>query len=211
MDTDEIWNVISRERALTAAALDSLRPEQWRAPTLCAGWTVRELAGHLAYGPRARPADVLVQFALARGSFDRMMDAIARREAARPTADLVADLRAAATSRRLAPGQTVRNALLDILVHTQDMAIPLGLDRPVPAEAAGVAVDDAWRHRHPFHARRRLRGLRLVATDTGWTAGEGATVEGPTWALLLLVTGRYAALDRLAGPGAAHLRQEASA
>jgi uncharacterized protein (TIGR03083 family) len=211
VDTDEMWQVISRERALTADLLESLRPEQWREATLCAGWTVRELAGHLAYGPTARLGDVLVQMARAGGSFNRMVDRTARREATRPTAELVAALRAAAGTRRLTPGQTLPNAVLDILVHTQDVAVPLGIDRPVPAEAARIAAADVWRHRFPFHARRRLRGLSLVATDAGWTAGAGARVEGPISALLLLMTGRYAALDQLTGPGAAQLRQEASA
>jgi hypothetical protein len=81
----------------------------------------------------------------------------------------------------------------------------------MPREAARVAADDVWRHRFPFHARRRLRGLHLSATDISWTAGAGAKVEGPIFALLLLLTGRYAALDRLSGPGLPQLRQKASA
>ena len=57
-----------------------------------------------------------------------------------------------------------------------------------------------------FRARRRLRGLRLAATDTAWAVGEGEVVEGPIEALLLLATGRTAAArDRLAGPVAARL------
>ncbi|KAB2390441.1 maleylpyruvate isomerase family mycothiol-dependent enzyme [Actinomadura montaniterrae] len=206
MDSAEMWRAIRAERAWTADALQSLRPDQWRAPTLCAGWTVRELAGHLGYGPRARLGDVLVQAVRAGGGFDRMIDATARREAAKPPAELVEGLRAAVGSRRLAPSQTIRNALLDILVHAQDLAIPLGLDHPMPVHAARVAADDAWRHRFPFHARRRLHGLHLEATDVSWTAGAGAKVEGPIFALLLLLTGRYAALDLLAGPGLRRLR-----
>ena len=58
----------------------------------------------------------------------------------------------------------------------------------------------------PFWAKRRLRGLRLVATDTTWSAGEGAEVRGPVQALLLLLTGRIeAALPHLDGPGAKQL------
>lgn len=206
MDTTETWRVIAHERGWVAGVLESLRPEQWETPTLCAGWTVRELAGHLTYGPRARLGDVLVQAVRARGGFDRMVDITARREAARPTAELIANMRATVGSQRLAPSQSVHNALLDILVHAQDLAIPLGLDRPMPAEAARLAAADAWRHRFPFHARRRLHGLHLVATDIPWTAGAGAKVEGPIFALLLLVTGRTAALDQLTGPGLARLR-----
>ena len=47
-----------------------------------------------------------------------------------------------------------------------------------------------------------MAGFRLVATDTLWTAGEGEQVVcGPIEALLLLLTGRPAALARLSGAG----------
>ncbi len=53
----------------------------------------------------------------------------------------------------------------------------------------------------PFWARRRLRGLRLTAVDTTWTVGDGADVRGPIAAMLLLLTGRPAALPQLTGDG----------
>jgi hypothetical protein len=56
-----------------------------------------------------------------------------------------------------------------------------------------------------FRARSRLRGLRLVATDTDWSAGAGEPVEGPIAALLMLLTGRSALLGQLSGKGAARL------
>ena len=52
-----------------------------------------------------------------------------------------------------------------------------------------------------WRARTRLRGVQLVATDVDWSVGAGPAVEGPVEALLLLLTGRAAALDRLSGPG----------
>lgn len=48
--------------------------------------------------------------------------------------------------------------------------------------------------------------LRLQATDTDWAVGEGAQVEGPIAALLLLLTGRRVALAQLSGPGADLIR-----
>jgi hypothetical protein len=57
----------------------------------------------------------------------------------------------------------------------------------------------------PFQARRRLAGYQLIATDTRWRVGSGQPVEGPMAALLLLLTGRPAALTQLSGTGAAEL------
>jgi hypothetical protein len=54
----------------------------------------------------------------------------------------------------------------------------------------------------PFWARRRLRGVRLLATDTDWVVGAGAELRGPISMLLLLMTGRAAAaLPHLSGAG----------
>jgi hypothetical protein len=54
----------------------------------------------------------------------------------------------------------------------------------------------------PLWARRRLRGVRLLATDADWSAGAGVELQGPIRMLLLLLTGRTAtALPHLSGPG----------
>ena len=60
-------------------------------------------------------------------------------------------------------------------------------------------------------APARLAGLELVATDTDWSAGAGARVEGPIQALLLLLTGRTgAAVAALSGPGVPQLASAGS-
>lgn len=194
-----MWRVVQEQRADLAELIGTLTAEQWKHPTLCRGWTMREIAAHLSYGSRARLGSVLFQVVRARGNFDRFVDIVTRQDAARPVKDLLADLQAAAVSRRLAPGQSLTNAMLDALVHGQDIAIPLGIERSMPLEAARVCADDVWRRAFPFRARRRLHGYRLVATDTPWSVGEGAQIEGPIAALLLLITGRSAALDHLTG------------
>lgn len=129
----------------------------------------------------------------------------ARRHAAVPHEQLVTEIRAMAGSRRHAPEITHLEPLLDVLVHGQDIAVPLGRSRPMPVETATTAATRAWTMGRPlsrtFRARERLRGLRLVASDADWSVGEGPRVEGPVEALLLLPTGRTAWTGRLSGPG----------
>jgi hypothetical protein len=98
-----------------------------------------------------------------------------------------------------------RNVLFDILVHGQDIALPLGQSLVMPLDAASAGATRVWGMGWPFWSRRRLRGFRLVATDVEWSAGDGAEVRGPIDALLLLLTGRAVALPRLSGDGAAQL------
>jgi uncharacterized protein (TIGR03083 family) len=208
VDAEHSWQVIEHQRRSLADLLANLTEEQWETPSLCAGWRVRDVAAHLATASQPPSiAGMLVEGARARGRFHTLNHDIAVRYADRPGVDLVAELRAHAASRRLPVVTNYRNTLFDVLVHAQDIALPLGLDHPMPVEAARAGAQRVWAMGWPFWARRRLRSLRLVATDTDWTAGEGAPVEGPVAALLLLLTGRTALLHRLTGPGAAQLRR----
>ncbi|MDX6744486.1 maleylpyruvate isomerase family mycothiol-dependent enzyme [Actinocorallia sp. A-T 12471] len=205
MDDAEIWRHIDAERASLADFLDALTPAQWATPSLCEGWTVREVAAHLTAGPTARLGDVLAGVVRARGNFDRFVDATARRDARKPTAEITATLRASSGSRRLALGQRLSYALLDILIHGQDIARPLGVARPMPLEAARFSTDTVYRMGFPFHARKRLKNVRLVATDIPWTAGQGPEATAPIASLLLLASGRRSAVADLTGPGTALL------
>ena len=205
MDRPQAWQVITRERARLADLLDDLAPAEWERPSLCAGWTVRHVAAHVISSPQATPWALTVALVRARGSFDRCIDEQARRWADRPTGQIVADYRRLHGSRRHPAGTTYFEPLLDVLVHSQDIAVPLGREHPMPTLPARAAADRVWRRSFPFRARRRLRGLRLTATDTDWTVGDGPEVEGTMADLLLVLTGRTATLPRLAGPGVEQL------
>lgn len=209
LSTDQVWEAVDRERAGLADLLEGLSDEQWDTPSLCAGWRVREVAAHLALA-HTGSARAAVEAVRARGSFDTMVRDTALRHALVPRDQLVAELRAMVGSRRRVPGLSPLEPLTDVLVHGQDIALPLRLERPMPVEAAATAATRVWTSPWPlsraFRSRRRLRGLRLVADDVEWQVGDGARVEGPVAALLLVLTGRSAAvLDRLRGDGAALL------
>jgi len=210
MDRDQVWQVIDRERLSLANLLDELSAPEWESPSLCAGWRVRDVAAHLTLS-RMGLFPVVVAAVRARGNFNRMVHDTAVRQARLPAREYAPRLRAMAGSRRKAPGVSHLEPLIDILVHGQDIAIPLGRIRPVPAEAAMAAADRVWPDLFPWRAARKLGGFRFAATDCAWTAGEGPLVEGPIAAILLLLTGRNAALSRLSGPGTAALAIPAGA
>ncbi len=171
-------------------------------PSLCDGWRVCDVAAHLTLGSRTGPVTATVEFLRARGNVNRIIhDTAVRRADAVDQAQVVADLRACAASRRHPPGTSYLDPFADVFVHGQDIARPLGLRRPMPLEAAVVAANRDWTMGFPFHAQRRLAGLRLRATDADWTVGGGPTVEGPIASLLLVLTGRTASLGELSGDG----------
>jgi hypothetical protein len=47
VDNGDVIRRAAADRRQAADLLAGLSPEQWRTPSPCAGWTIRELAGHL--------------------------------------------------------------------------------------------------------------------------------------------------------------------
>jgi uncharacterized protein (TIGR03083 family) len=207
---DATWRYVDSERLGLADLLDDLTDEEWETPSLCARWRIRDVVAHLALAHTgvAQAGRDLVR---ARGRLDVMIRDSAVRHARAPREQLVGQIRRMAGSRRRAPGVSYVEPLIDVLVHGQDIALPLHRMRPIPADAAVIAAQRVWTMPWPlsttFRARSRLSGFELVADDADWSAGRGARVEGPIGALLMLLTGRTACLDRLAGPGAAELQR----
>ena len=89
----------------------------------------------------------------------------------------------------------------EIIVHGEDIRRPLGLTHGSP-EPALLALADSWKRSNLLiGAKRRISGLRLRATDTEWTHGDGPEVAGPLQSLILAMTGRKGALSDLTGDG----------
>ena len=197
MDRDQSWRVIDDHRTRVADLLDQLDDEEWERPSLCEGWQVRDVGAHLSQAATTGLGEALRAAVAARGSFDRMIRETAIARGSRPREQIVADLRGIVGSRKLAPSTVWRDPLLDVLVHAQDIARPLGLRFESPVEAQVETAEWAWRRRFPFFPSRRFRGFRFVADDADWTRGSGTEVRGPVGALLLLSTGRVAGLDDL--------------
>ena len=204
MTRDQVWETIDAQRVAVADLLEGLSADDWQQPSLCAGWTVRDVAAHLTLqqiGPRGAIA-MMIRW---RGSLEQTIrDTARRRASALPTRRIIAEIRATAGSRRHIIGVSYLETLTDILVHGQDIAIPLGGSLTMPPRAAAVAASRvlSMRWPPPLPAAGKVAGFRLTATDTSWAAGEGPEVQGPMGALLLVCAGRLPALPQLAGPGA---------
>ncbi|BEL07555.1 maleylpyruvate isomerase family mycothiol-dependent enzyme [Actinoplanes sichuanensis] len=198
------WPEIHRQRIAVADLLAGLRDDQWAVPSLCAGWTVRDVAGRLTLqqlGLRDL-GDMLRHWK--GGMSPTIQDAARRRAAAWTPERLVADIRDTAPLRRRNLGVTPMETLIDLLVHSQDIAVPLGIDHPMPPEAAASAARRTLTMRFPPPppSVRLMAGVRLTATDLPWTFGDGPEARGPIAALLLIITGRSVVLPQLTGPGA---------
>ncbi|MFD6454884.1 maleylpyruvate isomerase family mycothiol-dependent enzyme [Nocardia sp. NPDC060220] len=195
---DTIWLAVADERTTLVELLRGLPASEWDTASLCQGWRIRDVVAHLVLATRVTVAALLVNLIRARGNTDRLIHDTAVRHADRtPTAELLAELRATIDSRAIPIGTTPVDRLMDLLVHGQDIAVPLGIDRVMPPAPAQLALDRVWTMGAPFHAQNRLAGYSLRATDSSWTAGNGAPITGTAAELLMMVTGRTSPDERV--------------
>jgi uncharacterized protein (TIGR03083 family) len=193
------------ERAEFAGPLDRLTPQQ-NMPSLCDGWTVRDVAAHtIAHLGQSRTRLVINML---RTRFDiDVLNANGLRDYAglRPE-QLVGLMRQGVEPSGAAALYGGRVALIECLIHQQDIRRPLGQPRTIPAERLRVSLNYA-RISPVIGGARRTRGVRLVASDMDWSAGHGPDVRGSGEALLLAMTGRVATVvGELDGEGVALLR-----
>ncbi|RSM88499.1 maleylpyruvate isomerase family mycothiol-dependent enzyme [Kibdelosporangium aridum] len=193
----------TRERADLADLLETLTEEQWQTQSLCSDWTVRDVvAHHLSYDELTWSGTLK---RVARGKFGlNGTNAVGVQEDTRGPRELIDLLRAHLRPRGLVTAFGGMVALLDCMIHQQDIRRPLGIPREIPRERLRIALGLAMKA-PPIRAFVRARGLRLVATDVDWTRGSGPEVRGPGEAMLMAVAGRGVALDELSGPGTAKL------
>jgi uncharacterized protein (TIGR03083 family) len=199
MDT---WAAIAEERASILGTFERLSLPDWETPSLCGHWTVRDVLGHLIVAADPPFGRFTVELVKAGGSFDKANDRLARAEARRPIDELIARYGELVGKRSSPPGFGPEAPLSDVLLHSLDVRIPLGLPFDRPPERGAVALDLLFTRRAAVGFVPRGRpALRWVATDHPWAHGAGDAVQGTTADLALAASGRVARLDSLSGPG----------
>jgi uncharacterized protein (TIGR03083 family) len=192
------------ERADLAEFLAGLTPQQWVAPSLCVGWTVKDVVAHVISYEELGVGGLMSRFA--RGWIVR-----ANQVGVDDFAPLSPDQLLDFLNRHLEPSGLTAGfggmiGLVDGTIHHQDIRRALDLPRVVPADRL-TRVLQLVPGNPRLGAGRRIRGLRLRATDVDWTHGRGPEVTGPGEALMMAMTGRRAAVADLDGPGKATLAQ----
>lgn len=201
MDEAKVWGHVTSQRLALLHQLRDLSDDEWGRPSLCDGWTVKDVAAHVTASPQVRARDFPAMMARGGLSYNRMVLRDGQRRGRAPVAQLLADHERLAGVHRAPPLLSPLEPLLDILVHTQDILRPLGRTHTAPTEAVVLATDRARRMAVFLGSRKLVRGVRMVATDADWDRGAGPTVEGPMQELLMLCAGRTAHARDLRGDG----------
>lgn len=198
----DVRALVAAQRHDVGAMLTALEPAQWDAPTLCAGWRVREVVAHMTEAFRYPTWRIALELVKARGRFNVMADRNARRDAARlSSAELTAVVVDNADHPWKPIGGGFEGALSHDVIHGLDISVGLGLDHRVPTDRVKVVLDQLTPKRMRFLGAD-IDGVQLRATDLAWTHGTGPLVEGVAQHLLLVVCGRTLPPGLLSGPGA---------
>jgi uncharacterized protein (TIGR03083 family) len=163
--------------------------ETWDAPSLCEKWQVRHVVAHVTMPARLTADQFGAEMAAAGGDFAVLSDTVAARDGALPPAELLDALRSPVLHAWQPPGGGAAGALSHAVIHSLDVTVALERPAVAPTEAVVAvldqitAADGAW-----FGVD--LTGVRLEATDTDWSWGEGDVVRADSGALVALVSGR---------------------
>jgi uncharacterized protein (TIGR03083 family) len=164
-------------------------PATWDAPSLCAKWQVRHVVAHVTMAARLTPERFGAEMAAAGGDFTVLSDTVALRDGALPVDDLLGQLRSPRLHAWQPPGGGAAGALSHAVIHSLDVTVALGRPAVAPVEAATAVLDQLTGAPVTLFGLD-LAGVRLEATDTGWSWGDGHLVRADSGALVSLLGGR---------------------
>src|SRR5580698_4451133 len=200
-----VWPLVHAERAALAADLADLTGQQWTAPSLCTGLTVRQVLAHLTAGASLGPVRWLAGVIRCRFDFDKMVAMRLAEQLGATPAETLARFRRVVTSTIKPPLPTAA-MLGETIVHAEDIRRPLGIRCDYPITTLTRLANYYQGSDLVVPAKGRIVGLRLHASDGPVATGSGPLVSGSTLALIMAMTGRVTYCDELNGDGVATLR-----
>lgn len=205
-ESTPMWSTIAAERAALADDLAQLTDEQWETPSLCEGWTVRDVLAHMASTAAMTPVRFFGSLARHGFRFEKMARHDIETYRGASPAETLKRFRSLVDATTAPPGPAL-SWLGETIVHAEDIRRPLGIEHTYPSKAVREVAEFYQGSNLILGTKRRIAGLHLAATDDPYAFGEVGRplVAGPMLAMLLAMTGRRAGLADLQGDGVAVL------
>ena len=204
MDT---WTQVKNGREALGHYLTGLSADDWRKPSLCAGWSAQDVAAHMLVIPTLSKGQVFRAFAGSRFNLDKMnAKLVGKLTATMSPGEIAAATLSSAASHGMPPGLKLPGVLNELVIHSADIAEAVGKPFDLPTEDYVACLDHLKDVQPVFGTKQRIAGLQLRATDAEWSTGSGPMVTGTSKQLLLAMAGRRAALENLTGDGVDTLR-----
>lgn len=201
----DLWAAVRPEREALAADLETIDEAVWTTPSLCPGWTVRDVLAHMTALARMTPPKFFRKLLASRLNLTRLQASDIALEKGTTVDETLARFRGVAANRNGLLGQQ-KTLLGETLMHAEDIRRPLGIKHEYPLGSL-VTVADFYKGSNLIAGtKRRIAGLSLQANDTDWSTGSGPVVKGPMLSVLMVMAGRHAAIADLEGDGVEVLR-----
>ncbi len=203
---NEVWNIVHNERQALINDLEQIDSQQWTVPSLCEGWDVHDVLAHLVDDAKTSRKNFV--FNLIRSGFNmERLNRIGVQKEKRTSPHETLDAYKAVRKRTTSAPAPLASRLVEIIVHGEDVRRPLAIHHEYPVEAVVSGIEYQLATSEAVGgSKQRAEGLQLIATDTNWSHGSGATVAGASLDLLIALTGRPVPDGTLNGPGACILR-----
>ena len=202
------WTAITADRLAFADYLSTLSATQWDGRTWCDDWSVKGVTAHLLVSPTMSKGQIFRAFMGSGFNLDKMSaKLVTRMTAAMSTEQIVTATRESAAVQSAPPGLKPIGVLSEVLVHAGDISLALVKRFELPIAHYTMALEHMKAVQPVLGCKKRIAGLRLRATDSDWTTGDGPLVEGTAQLLLAAMTGRRQACDALTGEGVDELRR----
>ena len=172
-----------------ADLLASAPPAAWDAPSLCEGWQVRHVIAHVTMPARLSAEQFGAEMAAAGGNFEVLSTTVAARDASRPVADHLTNLRSPLLHSWQPPGGGAAGALSHAVIHSLDVTVALDQPAAGPLDAVLTVLDQLTAANGAWFGID-LTEVRLEAADTDWSWGTGNTVSADSGRLVALLSGR---------------------
>jgi uncharacterized protein (TIGR03083 family) len=200
-----VWPTIEAERKALAADLDGLDDAGWNTTTLANPWTVRDVVAHMTAATKLSGPKFFGKLAGSGFKFESVQAKGIASELGATPADTLTHFEAQIDSHGHPPGP-IDTILGESIVHSEDIRRPLGIAHTYPTDTLARLGTFYAKSNLIIGGKTRASGLTWRATDTDWSHGDGPLVTGSMLDIVMAITGRRAAYDKLSGDGVETLR-----
>jgi len=159
-------------------------------PSLCEGWSVRNVLAHMTMAARYDAEAFQAELAAVGHNFQTLSDAIAQRDGRLPLEELIEGLRSDTMAQWAPPGGGAVGALTHVVIHGLDITSAVGLARTATDATTHQVLDILTTGGVHQRFGTRIAGRALQATDLDWAFGDGEPVAAEAADLILAMAGR---------------------
>jgi uncharacterized protein (TIGR03083 family) len=187
---NDIQALVGPQLRALAGALAAQPASIADAPSLCAGWAVKNVLAHMTMAARYDGPAFMAELAAVGHDFDALSEKLARRDGELGLGRLLDDLRGDTMAAWAPPGGGAAGALSHAVIHGLDVTTALGLPRTADDRATLLVLASLAEGGVAAHFGVDPAGKLLRATDLDWQSGAGEPVEATAGDLILALASR---------------------